>query len=98
MAVMEICIDTRSVQFLANRQHCQALLDTLRTRQAQAVNGGRDAQIGRHRELGKLLVRERIVLGAQAMGEAQRGLARCVRQGLRQGSLDGQGLLRRAGE
>ncbi|MBI5923934.1 MAG: methylcrotonoyl-CoA carboxylase [Betaproteobacteria bacterium] len=60
MAVMESRIDTRSAQFLANRQHYQALLDTLRTRQAQAVSGGRDAQIARHHERGKLLVRERI--------------------------------------
>ncbi|MFA7280838.1 MAG: carboxyl transferase domain-containing protein [Sterolibacterium sp.] len=60
MAVMESRIDTRSAQFLANRQHYQGLLDTLRARQAQAVNGGRDPQIARHRERGKLLVRERI--------------------------------------
>jgi len=57
---MESRIDTRSAQFVANRQHYQTLLDTLRARQAQAVNGGRDAQIARHRERGKLLVRERI--------------------------------------
>ncbi|MCX7172069.1 MAG: methylcrotonoyl-CoA carboxylase [Proteobacteria bacterium] len=60
MAVMESRIDTNSEEFRANRQHYQALLKKLRARQAWVVGGGRDAQIERHRERGKLLVRERI--------------------------------------
>ncbi len=60
MTAFTSCIDLTAPDFAENSRHYEALLATLRERQAQAVSGGRDAHIRRHRERGKLLARERI--------------------------------------
>ncbi len=48
--------------FQANRQYHEGLAKELRQRINEAINGGRDHMIERHRERGKLLPRERIDL------------------------------------
>ena len=60
MATFKTRIDPASPEFKANAAHYDGLLTTLRGRVAHAIGGGRDALIERHRERGKLLVRERI--------------------------------------
>jgi 3-methylcrotonyl-CoA carboxylase beta subunit len=55
-------IESDSAEFRANRERYDALLATLRERVATVVDGGRERQIARHRERGKLLPRERIDL------------------------------------
>jgi len=55
-------IDPASPRFRANQAHYLTLLETLRARQREALAGGGSALTARHRERGKLLVRERIDL------------------------------------
>jgi len=53
-------IDTQSPEFRANRDRMQALVDQHRARLAEAQQGGGPKYLARHREQGKLPVRERI--------------------------------------
>lgn len=55
-------IDPRSEAFRANREAMTALLDEVRAAEAQVLAGGGDRYVRRHRQRGKLLVRERIDL------------------------------------
>ncbi|MCE2509827.1 MAG: methylcrotonoyl-CoA carboxylase [Alphaproteobacteria bacterium] len=60
MALIKTKIDTRSDAFQKNKAAYEAMVGTLRERQAYAVSGGRDKQIERNHERGKFLPRERI--------------------------------------
>lgn len=60
MATLESRVDPASETFRRNYDHYDGLLATLRERMAWATGGGRDALIARHRDRGKLLVRDRI--------------------------------------
>ncbi|MBM3750211.1 MAG: methylcrotonoyl-CoA carboxylase [Acidimicrobiia bacterium] len=60
MDVLASHIKTTSQEFAANRSRMLALLDELRARTAQAREGGGPTYLARHREQGKLPVRERI--------------------------------------
>lgn len=60
MALIETKIDSRSDEFRKNKAAYEAMVETLRERQAYAVAGGRDRQIARNYERGKFLPRERI--------------------------------------
>jgi acetyl-CoA carboxylase carboxyltransferase component len=60
--LIESRIDTRSAEFDENRRHFEALEATLRERRAAARAGGGPEAIRRHREQGKLPVRERVDL------------------------------------
>ena len=60
MAVLESHLDTTSAEFRENREHMGGLVGELRTRLAEARRGGGEEAVRRHREQGKLLVRERI--------------------------------------
>jgi 3-methylcrotonyl-CoA carboxylase beta subunit len=60
MSVIETLVDVRGPVFRANLTHHAEQLDLLRVRLLDAATGARDAHIQRHRERGKLLVRERI--------------------------------------
>ena len=53
-------IDTQSPEFRANRDRMQALVDEHRGRLAEAQQGGGAKYLARHREQGKLPVRDRI--------------------------------------
>jgi 3-methylcrotonyl-CoA carboxylase beta subunit len=53
-------IDTRSELFVANREHYDGLLDTLRQRTVQAMAGGSEKLRDRHHQRGKILARDRI--------------------------------------
>jgi len=55
-------IDPRSETYRANRAGMQALLDEVFGAQAAVLEGGGERYVTRHRERGKLLVRERIDL------------------------------------
>ena len=55
-------IDSGSAEFVTAREAMLAQLETLRERTAEAREGGRDSAIERHRERGKLFVRDRIEL------------------------------------
>jgi acyl-CoA carboxylase subunit beta len=55
-------IDTRAPAYEARRSAMQALLDEVQAAQAQALEGGGERYVARHRERGRLLVRERIDL------------------------------------
>jgi acetyl-CoA carboxylase carboxyltransferase component len=55
-------IDPRSEAFRANREAMTALLDEVRAAEARVLAGGGDRYVRRHRQRGKLLVRERIDL------------------------------------
>jgi acetyl-CoA carboxylase carboxyltransferase component len=55
-------IDPRSDTYRANREAMQALLDEVLAAQADVLEGGGEKYVTRHRERGKLLVRERIEL------------------------------------
>jgi acetyl-CoA carboxylase carboxyltransferase component len=55
-------IDPRSEAYLANRAAMQALLDEVLEAQERVLAGGGERYVARHRERGKLLVRERIDL------------------------------------
>ena len=58
MDVLPSHIKTTSAEFASNRSRMLALLDELRTRTAQAREGGGAKYVARHREQGKLPVRE----------------------------------------
>jgi acetyl-CoA carboxylase carboxyltransferase component len=60
MPVIETHVDRASAEFRANRAHMDALVADLRARLAAARAGGGEEAVRRHREQGKLLVRERI--------------------------------------
>src|SRR6185369_12885061 len=62
MATLSSSIDPRSQTYQANSAVYEGLLKTLRTRQAWSLAGGGDRMVQRHRERGKILVRERIDL------------------------------------
>ena len=53
-------IKTTSPEYTSNRERMLALLDELRARSAQVREGGGPRYVARHREQGKLPVRERI--------------------------------------
>jgi acetyl-CoA carboxylase carboxyltransferase component len=53
-------IDTKSEEFRSNRDRMQALVDEHRARLTEAQQGGGPKYVARHREQGKLPVRERI--------------------------------------
>jgi acetyl-CoA carboxylase carboxyltransferase component len=60
MDVIDTQIDTRSELFRTNQARLTALVDELRERTARVKRGGGDRYVQRHREQGKLPVRERI--------------------------------------
>ena len=62
MAEFKSAVDTRSEEFSANKASYERLLAQLRGEQQSVISSGRDAQVARHRERGKLLPRERIDL------------------------------------
>ena len=62
MATLSSAIDPRSPAFLANAGIYDGLLKTLRARQAWSLAGGGDRMVQRHRDRGKIPVRERIDL------------------------------------
>src|SRR5688572_7186402 len=53
-------LDTNSETYLTNRQRMQALVDDYRARVERARQGGGAKYLARHREQGKLPVRDRI--------------------------------------
>src|SRR6476660_4673661 len=53
-------IDPKAADFLANRDRMQALVDEHRARLDEVKQGGGAKYVARHREQGKLPVRERI--------------------------------------
>src|SRR5438270_1974634 len=60
MDPLESHLDTVSADFAANRERLQSLVDELRRRVAAAREGGGAKYVARHREQGKMPVRERI--------------------------------------
>ncbi len=60
MAVLSSHVDISSPEFQANRAHMDGLVAELRERLAAARAGGSEAAVRRHRDQGKLMVRERI--------------------------------------
>ena len=60
MDVIETQIDPRSEQFRANHDRLTALVADLRERLAQVKEGGGERAMQRHRDQGKMPVRERI--------------------------------------
>src|ERR1700712_3539725 len=62
MATLSSSIDPRSQAYQANSAIYDELLKTLRTRQAWSLAGGGDRMVQRHRDRGKIPVRERIDL------------------------------------
>ena len=60
MSVLESHVDTRSAEFQENRRHFEGLEADLKSRRAAAAAGGGPEATRRHREQGKLLVRERL--------------------------------------
>ena len=60
MDILESHIDPSSPEFQANRARMTALLDEYRERLATARQGGGPRYLARHREQGKLPVRERV--------------------------------------
>ena len=62
MATLNSAIDPRSQAFQANAGIYDGLLKTLRARQAWSLAGGGDRMVQRHRDRGKIPVRERIDL------------------------------------
>jgi acetyl-CoA carboxylase carboxyltransferase component len=62
MGVFRSRIDTRSESFQNNRRDMQALLAEVDAQLALARAGGGERSVARHRERGKLLIRERIEL------------------------------------
>ena len=62
MATLSSSIDPRSQAYQANSAVYDGLLKTLRTRQAWSLAGGGDRMVQRHRDRGKIPVRERIDL------------------------------------
>src|SRR5437764_4774890 len=62
MEPLETHLDTASAEFAANRDHLQSLVDELKQRLATAREGGGAKCLARHREQGKMPVRERVAL------------------------------------
>src|SRR5437588_2738639 len=62
MDPLESHLDTVSADFAANRERLQSLVDELRQRLAAARDGGGPKYLARHREQGKMPVRERVAL------------------------------------
>ena len=62
MDVIASRIDTNSESFRRNRREMQALLTEVEGQLALARAGGGERSVARHRERGKLLIRERIEL------------------------------------
>jgi acetyl-CoA carboxylase carboxyltransferase component len=62
LSVLSTRVDPRSSEFRANRDAMQALLDAVLDEQQRTITAGGQRYIDRHRERGKLLVRERIEL------------------------------------
>jgi acetyl-CoA carboxylase carboxyltransferase component len=60
MPVLESHVDPDDPEFRDNRAHMDGLVADLRSRLAAVRKGGGDEAVRRHREQGKLLVRERI--------------------------------------
>src|SRR5438874_11512376 len=60
MDPLETHLDTASPEFSANREYLQGLVDELRQRVGAAQEGGGAKYVARHREQGKMPVRERI--------------------------------------
>jgi 3-methylcrotonyl-CoA carboxylase beta subunit len=60
MTKIETTLNTRSEDFQANASNMQVLVDDLRARAAEVCRGGGERYQQRHRDRGKLLVRERI--------------------------------------
>jgi 3-methylcrotonyl-CoA carboxylase beta subunit len=60
MEVLETHLDPASEDFRANAARLQSLVDELKERVAQARQGGGEKYLARHREQGKMPVRERI--------------------------------------
>ncbi|MGD8346594.1 MAG: carboxyl transferase domain-containing protein [Lysobacterales bacterium] len=60
MSRIESCLDTGSKEFQANAGHMRSLVEDLEQQVAQVKKGGGERYQQRHRERGKLLVRERI--------------------------------------
>jgi acetyl-CoA carboxylase carboxyltransferase component len=60
MEILESHVDPEDAQFQANAAHNRRLAEELRQRLAQVRQGGDEAARRRHREQGKLFVRERI--------------------------------------
>ncbi len=60
MEALETHLDSSSDEFRSNAQRIQSLVDELNQRVAQAREGGGEKYLARHREQGKLPVRERI--------------------------------------
>ncbi|MFE4722623.1 acyl-CoA carboxylase subunit beta [Streptomyces sp. NPDC056728] len=60
--VLPSALDTASAQYRASRAHMSTLLDEIAAEQAAALAGGGEKYTARHRERGKLPVRERIDL------------------------------------
>ncbi len=62
VAVLTSRLDVRSEQFAQNREHMLDALTEVDGEVAKALGGGGDKYVARHRDRGKLLVRERIEL------------------------------------
>src|SRR5579884_2816095 len=60
MDALESHLDTNSDDFRANRERMQSLLDELHRRVDEARQGGGEKYLARHREQGKMPVRDRI--------------------------------------
>jgi acetyl-CoA carboxylase carboxyltransferase component len=60
MSVLESRLDTKSTEFRENAALMAGLVDDLRARLARVGEGGGEDAVRRHREQGKLMVRERI--------------------------------------
>jgi len=58
--ILDSAIDTRSPAFIENRQQMQALVDDLRGKSQQIMQGGSADARQKHQARGKLLVRDRI--------------------------------------
>jgi 3-methylcrotonyl-CoA carboxylase beta subunit/propionyl-CoA carboxylase len=60
MSTLESRVDTGSAEFGENRAHMDGLVAQLRERLSEARAGGGETAVRRHREQGKLMVRERL--------------------------------------
>src|SRR5918911_51698 len=60
MSKLKTLVDPKSEVFRRNAETYEALLGELRERSAEARRGGGEKAQGRHKERGKLFVRERI--------------------------------------
>lgn len=60
MPALTSSINTRGQDFAANAQHMQRQVEDLREKITKVANGGGEATVQRHRDRGKLFVRDRI--------------------------------------